>query len=115
MTLFDLLDASRRAAPAALAVNDLTYEALHASYMRVLGRLRERGVGVGDLAALCLGAIVVPVNVMYRAADLEHVLRNAGVTFVIGSETTKSHVKNLAGSYEIIDVADLEGWAADKS
>ncbi|HZV79401.1 MAG TPA: AMP-binding protein [Candidatus Binatus sp.] len=131
MTLFDLLDASRRAAPAALAVNDLTYEALHASYMRVLGRLRERGVGVGDrvalycenrigwvvgyLAALRLGAIVVPANVMYRAADLEHVLRNAGVTIVIASETTKAHVKNLAGSYEIIDVADLEGWAADKS
>ena len=131
MTLFDLLDASRSARPGALAVNDVTYDGLHAGYRRVLGRLQEIGLMPGDrialycenrlgfvyayLAALRLGAIVVPANVLYRTADLEHVLANAGVRFVVASEHTRAHVAALNGAYGIIDVVDIERWAADSS
>ena len=92
MTLLDLFDgalADRGTSPAYGAV---TYDALHAGARRVATKLTELGLRRGDrlalyvenrigfvyayLAALRLGAIVVPANVFYRIADLEHVLGN---------------------------------------
>ena len=131
MTLFDLLDASRGARPAALAVNDVTYDQLHRGYMRVLESLRRLGVKSGDrialycenrigwvyayLAALRLGAIAVPVNVLYRAVDLEHVLADSGAAFVIVSDETRPHVAGIGRASAVLEVADVERWAADAS
>jgi len=131
MTLFDLLDASRRARPAALAVNDVTYDDLCRGFTRVAERLRRFGVKSGDrialycenrigwvyayLAALRLGAIVVPANILYRAADLQHVLADSGAAFVVVSDQTRAHVADLGRAIAIVDVADIERWAAEAS
>jgi len=129
VTVLDLFDASRSARPSALAVNDVSYDMLHRGSLRVLGRLIALGVGRGDrialycenrtgfvyayLAALRLGAVVVPVNVLYRIADLEHVLGDAGARLVVASSQTSTHVTQLGGGYEILDMSDVEAWADD--
>ena len=74
----------------ALAVDELSYSELWRQTARVAGRLAARGVVRGDrvaiysenrrgfvlayLALLRLGAIAVPTNVLYRAADLGNIL-----------------------------------------
>jgi acyl-CoA synthetase (AMP-forming)/AMP-acid ligase II len=127
MTLLDYFDASLAERPDAPAVNDVTYRALHAEALRVGAYLRERGLARGDrivlycenrlafvygyLAALRLGAIVVPVNVLYRAAELEHVLADAGARLVIASAATREHVETLGG-YDLVDAAEIESRAS---
>jgi malonyl-CoA/methylmalonyl-CoA synthetase len=131
MTVLDLFEASRSVRPAALAVNDVSYEALHRGSLRVLGKLLALGVARGDrvalycenrigfvyayLAALRLGAIVVPVNVLYRSADLEHILQDSGARFVLASAQTRAHVSDLGRRCEVVDLADVERWATDAS
>jgi malonyl-CoA/methylmalonyl-CoA synthetase len=131
MTVLDLFDASRTVRPGAFAVNDVSYDELHRGSLRVLGKLLALGVRAGDrvalycgnrigfvyayLAALRLGAIVVPVNVLYRTADLAHILDDAGARFVIASSQTRAHVADLGRPCEIIEVSDVEGWAVDAS
>jgi malonyl-CoA/methylmalonyl-CoA synthetase len=131
MTVLELLDASRSAHPSALAVNDVSYDALQRGSLRVVGKLIGLGVRRGDrvalycenrigfvyayLAALRLGAIVVPVNVLYRIADLEHVLHDAGARIVVASAQTREHVTDLGQRHEIVDMSDVEGWADDAS
>src|ERR1700729_850049 len=101
MTILDLFDAARAERPDAPAVNADTYAALHAGALRVAQRFAAAGLGRGArlalycenrqafvyayLAALRLGALVVPVNVLSRAAELEHVLHDADVSFVVAS------------------------------
>jgi malonyl-CoA/methylmalonyl-CoA synthetase len=129
MTVLDLFDASQTARPDAFAVNDISYDALHRGSLRVLGKLLALGVRRGDrvalycenrvgfvyayLAALRLGAIVVPVNVLYRTADLEHILEDSGAGFVLASPQTRAHVADLGRRCEIIDMAEVERWAND--
>jgi malonyl-CoA/methylmalonyl-CoA synthetase len=129
MTVLDLFDASRIVRPAALAVNDVSYDELHRGSLRVLGKLLALGVQGGDrvalycenrigfvyayLAALRLGAIVVPVNVLFRTVDLEHILENAGARFVLASSQTRTHVTALGRRCEIVDMSDVERWAID--
>ncbi|MBD5633889.1 MAG: AMP-binding protein, partial [Candidatus Eremiobacteraeota bacterium] len=126
MTLLDLFDAARRDRSKRFAVDDVTYEALHAGSLRALALLAERGVCPGDrvalycenrigfvytyLAVLRLGAVVVPVNVLYRAAELDHVLSNARVRCVVLSAQTREHVEDVAVS--IVDVEEIEARAA---
>ncbi len=130
MTVLDLFDASRSVRREALAVNDVSYDALHRGSLRVLGALLARGVAAGDrvalycenrigfvyayLAALRLGAIVVPVNVLYRTADLEHILADSGARFVLASGQTRAHVTE-GGRFERLDMDDVERWAIDPS
>jgi hypothetical protein len=128
MTLLDLFDAARAERPEAPAVNGESYASLHAASLRVAHRLREAGLRTGDrfalycenraafvyayLAALRLGAIVVPVNVLYRTAELEHVLADADVAWVLTSEATRAHAAS-AGNYATLDAARIEAWAAE--
>jgi len=128
MTLLDYFDASLAEQPGSYAVNDVTYGALHAAALRVAERLRERGLARGErialycenrlafvyafLAALRLGAIVVPVNVLYRATELEHVLGDADARLVMTSAATREHVEALGG-YDIVDAASIEACASD--
>ncbi|MGH7755297.1 MAG: class I adenylate-forming enzyme family protein, partial [Vulcanimicrobiaceae bacterium] len=129
MTLLDLLAASVHDRPHELAVNDVSYAALRQGMLRVAARLHERGLRPGDrfalycenrlgfvfgyLAALRLGAIVVPTNVLYRASDLEHVLVDGRVGLVLASEHTRAFVADLPGRYPIVEANDVERWATD--
>ena len=91
--LLDLLDGALRDRAGSLALDDLTYERLHSGAARVARRFHDLGVRAGDrvgiysenrhgfvyayLAALRLGAIAVPLNVLYRSHDLAHALADA--------------------------------------
>src|ERR1700693_2576057 len=115
MTLLDYFDASLFERPDALAVNDVTYAALQTGALRVAAQLRERGLQAGDrialycdtrlafvyafLAPLRLGAIVVPVNVLYRAAELGHVLGDTDARLVMTSGATREHIEALGGDH----------------
>ncbi len=117
--------AARGAAP---ALDELSYAALWQQTGRVANRLAERGVEPGDrvaiysenrrgfvlayLALLRLGAIAVPANVLYRAADLGNILSDARPRLVVGSAQTRPHVP---AEMPFVDAAEVEAWAADAS
>ncbi|MFD0467516.1 AMP-binding protein [Nonomuraea thailandensis] len=83
---------------------------------RMAGALIDQGVRPGDrvaimmdnvpgwplswLAVLKAGAVTVPVNVRYRAADLEHVLRDSGAVATI---TTGEHAPHVPGAVHLLD------------
>lgn len=131
MTLFDLFDAALADRANAYAVNDVTYAELHRGARRVARRLSELGVRRGDrvslycenrigvvyayLAVLRLGAIAVPTNVLYRSADLEHVVDDARAERMIVGDTTREHAAALRSAPETIDAADVERWARDEA
>jgi malonyl-CoA/methylmalonyl-CoA synthetase len=111
---------------AALALDGLSYAELWRRTGRVALRFAERGVERGDrvaiysenrhgfvlayLALLRLGAIAVPTNVLYRAADLGNILDDARPRLVVGSAQTRPHVP---AEVAFVDAADVEAWAAD--
>jgi malonyl-CoA/methylmalonyl-CoA synthetase len=115
--------AQRAEAP---AIDELTYAELWRQTGRVAGRLAERGVERGDrvaiycenrrgfvlayLASLRLGAIAVPTNVLYRAADFGNILGDATPRLVVGSEQTRPHVP---AATPFVDAAEVERWATD--
>jgi malonyl-CoA/methylmalonyl-CoA synthetase len=127
MTLLDLFDATRRDRSKRSAIGDVSYEALHAGTLRSAALLTERGVRHGDrvaiycenrigfvyayLALLRLGAVVIPVNVLYRAAELEHVLRDARVGLVVASLETRAHLPVIG--IATLDAGELEARASD--
>jgi malonyl-CoA/methylmalonyl-CoA synthetase len=129
VTLLDLFDAAVADRADALAFNDATYAELHAGSLRVAARFAELGLERGQrialyvenrlgfvyayLAALRLGATVVPINVLYRASDLRHVLLNSGAACVVVSEASRPHVLALAEPPSVVDAADVEAWAVD--
>jgi malonyl-CoA/methylmalonyl-CoA synthetase len=114
------------ARPTALALDELTYAELWQQSGRVAGRLAERGVAAGErvaifsenrrgfvlayLACLRLGAIAVPTNVLYRAADFGNILTDAEPLLVAGSAQTRPHVPE---SVPFVDAAEIEAWALD--
>jgi len=126
MTLLDLFDATRRDRFKRLAVGDVSYEALHTGTLRSAALLTERGVRRGDrvaiycenrigfvyayLALLRLGAVVIPVNVLYRAAELDHVLRDARVRLVVASAETREHLPVIG---MMLDASEIEARASD--
>ncbi|MBV8490979.1 MAG: AMP-binding protein [Candidatus Eremiobacteraeota bacterium] len=127
--LLDLLDAARSDRAQKPALDDLSFDALHDGAARVATQLSARGVARGDriaiysenrhgfafayLAALRLGAIAVPVNVLYRASDLAHVVRDADPAVIVHSPDVAAHVAGVASAPPAIDVTELETWAAD--
>jgi malonyl-CoA/methylmalonyl-CoA synthetase len=127
MTILDLFDASLRDRSTQFAVNEVTYDALHAGSIRAAALLAERGVRAGDrvaifcenrigfiyayLATLRLGAVMVPVNVLYRSAELEHVFANARVRCIVASAQTRVHLRD--DSIPVVDAEDIEVRAAD--
>jgi malonyl-CoA/methylmalonyl-CoA synthetase len=109
-----------------LALDELTYADLWRQAGRVARGLAQRGVARGEriaiycenrrgfvlayLAALRLGAIAVPTNVLYRAADLGNILTDAEPLLVVGSSQTRAHVPD---AMPFVDAADVEAWALD--
>jgi len=130
--LLDLLDGALQERRDAYALDGAAYEQLHAGAARVAYGLHARGVRRGDrvaiycenrhafvyayLAALRLGAIAVPANVLYRANDLATVLLDARPRAVVHSAAVAEFVAaagmDRAGT---IDAADVEAWARDSS
>jgi malonyl-CoA/methylmalonyl-CoA synthetase len=125
------IDVVRRVAAqraTALAVDELTYGELWSQAARVAGKLAERGVVSGDRVAIYsenrrgfvlaylalqrLGAIAVPTNVLYRAADLGNILSDAKPRLVVGSAQTRPHVP---ADVPFVDAAEVEAWATDPS
>jgi malonyl-CoA/methylmalonyl-CoA synthetase len=111
---------------AALAVDELTYDELWQQAGRVATALVKRGVVRGErvaifsenrrgfvlayLACLRIGAIAVPTNVLYRAADFGNILSDAEPLLVVGSAQTRPHVPEAV---PFVDAADVEAWAQD--
>jgi malonyl-CoA/methylmalonyl-CoA synthetase len=124
--LLDLLDGALADRREALALDDVTYRQLHSGALRVAAHLRERGVRSGDrvaifcenrhgfvlayLAALRLGAIAVPVNVLYRSSDLTHVLHDSRPSIVVCSPASAPFVKQT-GEVQLVDAGELEAIA----
>ena len=116
--------AAKRAA--ALALDELSYADLWRHAGRVAHQLAARGVHKGErvaifsenrrgfvlayLACLRLGAIAVPTNVLYRAADFGNILSDAEPMVVVGSAQTRPHVP---ADVPFIDAAEIEAWALD--
>ena len=110
--LLDLFDAALADRADALALDDLTYRQLHDGSRRVALKFQERGIRAGDrvaiysenrqgfvfayLAALRMGAIAVPINVLYRASDLSHVLSDAQPSLVVCSSASAPFVAEVA-------------------
>ncbi|HEY5339877.1 MAG TPA: AMP-binding protein [Candidatus Aquilonibacter sp.] len=110
----------------ALAVDELSYAELWRQTARVADKLAERGVVRGDRVAIYsenrrgfvlaylalqrLGAIAVPTNVLYRAADLGNILSDAKPRLVVGSAQTRPHVP---ADVPFADAAEVEAWATD--
>jgi malonyl-CoA/methylmalonyl-CoA synthetase len=129
--LLDLFDGALAGRPDSLALDDLTYRQLHEGARRVARCFAERGVRAADrvaiycenrhgfvlayLAALRLGAIAVPVNVLYRSDDLAHVLRDAMPCLVVCSSASAPFVAAVADAPYRVDASDVEAWAFDSS
>ncbi|MBV9409745.1 MAG: AMP-binding protein [Candidatus Eremiobacteraeota bacterium] len=129
-TVLDALDAHAAARPEALALDGVSYGALRAASLRVAAQLRAAGLRPGQrlaiyaenrpgfvfayLGGLRAGAIVVTVNVLYRTADLEHVLGDAAPTVVCVSEASAPYLTPHPDR-AIIDLGAVEAWAHDAS
>jgi malonyl-CoA/methylmalonyl-CoA synthetase len=115
--------AQRGAAP---AVDELSYTELWRQTGRVANKLAAQGIERGDrvaiysenrrgfvlayLALLRLGAIAVPTNVLYRAADLGNIIGDAKPKLIVGSDQTRPHV---SPGMPFINAAEIEAWAVD--
>ncbi len=129
--LLDLFDAALADRGDAFALDDLTHRQVHDGSLRVALKFEERGIRAGDrvaiysenrqgfvfayLAALRIGAIAVPVNVLYRASDLSHVLSDAQPSIVVCSSASAPFVAETATEAWLMPVADVETWARDTS
>ncbi|MFI6596361.1 class I adenylate-forming enzyme family protein [Nonomuraea sp. NPDC050536] len=94
----------------------LSFADVHEQSGRMAGALVDRGVRPGErvavmmdnvpgwplswLAILRAGAVTVPVNVRYRAADLDHVLRDSGA---VATLTTAEHASRIPGTVHLVD------------
>jgi malonyl-CoA/methylmalonyl-CoA synthetase len=131
MTILELFDGALADRCDAAAYGDVSFSALHTGARRVATKLRELGLRRGEcislysenrigfvyayLAAMRIGAISVPTNVLYRASDLGHVLENSHAKLVVVTEQTAQHVAGLGKPYTTIEAAQIERWAADAS
>ncbi|TGB12054.1 AMP-binding protein [Streptomyces sp. MZ04] len=108
-----------------------TYRQLDDLTDRLAGRLDARGVRAGDrvgvqlpncpqfviamLAVLRTGAVHVPVNPMFRAAELSHELRDAGPEIVITHSSLAGLLEEVrAGTAvrEVLVADDADAWDA---
>jgi malonyl-CoA/methylmalonyl-CoA synthetase len=130
LDLFDLSLVARRDAVALECRDDAgaactyTFGALDARRLQLAQVLADRGVGVGDrlalllpngvgfieclLAALTLGAIVVPVNVLYREREIAHILDDATPVAVV---TTPTLAESLPAGSVAWPIAALQAEA----
>ena len=109
--LFDLSLVGRTAVPALDvdaadgSVETLTFGEVNARAWRMADVLARRGVAAGDrvavhlanrlefidlfLASLRLGAIFVPINVLYREREIAHIVADASPRLVVATAATR--------------------------
>lgn len=133
MSITDLLYANAETRPDAEAVvhggERVTWRDLVDQIERLAHGLSGSGVAPGDAVALvlrdgpwfvasfhavsALGAIVVPVNPAFKAAELEFVFRNAGVGHVIADERSAGVCERIAagldGPVTVMSTGDAHG------
>jgi malonyl-CoA/methylmalonyl-CoA synthetase len=123
-TFLAAVAAAARARPDAPAVDDLSYGVLWRAAGRAARAFAARGVTRGDrvvvfsenrvgfvvayLGAQRLGAIAVPANVLYRSADLGHLLDDADPRLVVVSAATAGFV---GGERDTLAIESLEALA----
>jgi malonyl-CoA/methylmalonyl-CoA synthetase len=131
VTILDLFDGALADRADEPAYDTLVHGEVHAGARRVATRLSALGLRHGErlslylenrigfvyayLAALRLGLVAVPTNVLYRTNDLQHVLANSGAARVVVSPESAPHVAALTHPTPAIDVEEIERWAADPS
>jgi acetyl-CoA synthetase len=106
----------------------LTFAELAGRSSRVAGWLRTQGVGRGDrillmlgnqvelwetmLAAMRLGAVVIPATTLLTAADIADRIERGGVRHVVTSAADTGKFAGIAGDWTRISVGAAEGWPA---
>lgn len=109
------------------ALDRFTYAALHELSLDRAVRLIEAGVQPGDrvailahndahwcaayLGALAAGAIVVPLDTNYTAAQVGTILRDAGARLLFASERTRAVAAEAQPSAPAITILDLHAAA----
>ena len=129
--LLDLLDGALADRAEAAALDGLTFLELHQGARRVAQRFARLGVHAGDrvviytenrlgfalayLATLRLAAISVPANVLYRANDFGHVLRDARPALVVCSDASARFAAQAGVTTTIVNAGEIESWAHARS
>jgi len=124
-TVLAALDARASETPAALAIDEISYEMLRLASLRVAAQFGRRGIGAGDrivlyaetslafvyayLGGLRAGAVVVPANVLYREADLARIVQDSGATTMCVSQQSRPFATTAFGG-TFIDLAEAAAW-----
>jgi acetyl-CoA synthetase len=104
----------------------LTFAELAGRSSRVAGWLRANGIGRGDrillmlgnqvelwetmLAAMKLGAVVIPATTLLTAADITDRIERGGVRHVVTRADDTAKFEGLTGDWTRISVGPVEGW-----
>ena len=126
--LFDLSFVLRRDRPALEAERIYTFGEIDARASRMARALAARGVRPGDrlciylpnsldfidlyLAAIRLGAIFVPMNILYRDRELRHIIDDADPVAVIADER---HADHLPDTRPVWNLEQLQAGAQHES
>lgn len=122
----NLVDAARRY-PDRVALTQGEQRYTYAEFERLTqilaGHLRARGFGPGDrlslslpnipafplayYAALRLGCLVVPMNPLFKAREVEYYLRDAGAKLLIGMANPDTQAGAQAAGVDYLDVATI--------
>ena len=120
MNIARYLEESARRYPHKTAVRhegeEITFEELDKACNRLANGLRDLGLGPGDRSVLMMpnsihaitayyalakiGAVVVPVNFLYRAHELEHIFTDSKPKSFIGAEPHLDEIANLLKKIE---------------
>ena len=141
MNLLDLFAIPLARAPHAVALRErdangawveISFSELFERAERAAVGLAARGLGRGDrvgfflgnraefviayLAAIRLGAIVVPINLAYRKVELAHILTDAEPRLVITERERLPRIEELQGDErvsvrEVLLVEEIEDWS----
>jgi malonyl-CoA/methylmalonyl-CoA synthetase len=126
--LFDLSLAARRDSPALeWSGHTFTFGELDRRSNRLAHALRARGIGPGErlavylanriefvdlyLAAIKLGAIFTPINILYREREMSHILRDAEPKLLVTEAELDALASEAASRPHALDAVPLEGDA----
>ncbi|HEY6342178.1 MAG TPA: AMP-binding protein [Bryobacteraceae bacterium] len=126
--LFDLSLAARRDSPALeWSGHSFTFGELDRRSNRLAHALRARGIGPGErlavylanriefvdlyLAAIKLGVIFTPINILYREREILHILRDAEPKLLVSERELDALASEATSHPDSLDAVPLEGDA----